>query len=115
VNLKKATIGELLALSRQVLVELRQRDVIRTTNAPTGDYAEWLVWRVVKGALEPNSKRSWDLVTTWSGSGPLGALGLPLWASVIFSAQHGSPDGLEAAVHYELERFGLTDRFEAWP
>ena len=62
-NLKKATIGELLALSRQVLVELRQRNVIRTTNAPTGDYAEWLVWRVVKGALEPNSKRSWDLVT----------------------------------------------------
>lgn len=62
-NLKKATIGELLALSRQVLVELRQREVVRTTNAPTGDYAEWLVRRVVKGELEPNSKRSWDLVT----------------------------------------------------
>lgn len=63
VNLKKASIGELLALSRQVLAELRQREVIRTTNAPTGDYAEWLVQRVVKGVLEPNSKRSWDLVT----------------------------------------------------
>jgi hypothetical protein len=65
-NLKRATIGELLALSRQVLVELRSRDVIRTTNAPTGDYAEWLVQRVVKGTLEPNSNRSWD-VTTPSG------------------------------------------------
>jgi hypothetical protein len=50
-NLKRATIGELLALSRQVLVKLRSRDVIRTTNAPTGDYAEWLVQRVVKGTF----------------------------------------------------------------
>jgi hypothetical protein len=65
-NLKRATIGELLALSRQVLVELRSRDVLRTSNAPTGDYAEWLVHRVVKGTLEPNSNRSWD-VTTPSG------------------------------------------------
>lgn len=62
-NLGKASIGELLALSRQVLAELRSRQVIRTTNAPTGDYAEWLVQRAVKGKLEPNSNRSWDLTS----------------------------------------------------
>jgi Family of unknown function (DUF6998) len=56
-------IGELLALSRSVLAELRRRGVVRTANAPTGDYAEWLAARATGGHLEPNSRRSWDLVT----------------------------------------------------
>lgn len=57
------SIGELLGLSRGVLAELHRREVIRTTNAPAGDYAEWLVQRATKGELAPNSKSSWDLET----------------------------------------------------
>jgi hypothetical protein len=63
VNLRELSIGELLALSRQVPAELQKRKVVRTTNAPTGDYAEWLVQRATGGTLAPNSKRCWDLET----------------------------------------------------
>ncbi len=60
-DLRKLSIGELLALTRGVLHELKRRRVIRTTNAPTGDYAEWLTMLVTKGELEPNSSKSWDV------------------------------------------------------
>jgi hypothetical protein len=36
--------------------------VIRTGNAPTGDYAELLVQQVTGGELAPNSERSWDVL-----------------------------------------------------
>lgn len=62
-DLPRLRIGELLGLSRSVLAELRRRGVVRTANAPTGDYAEWLAARATDGQLEPNSRRSWDLVT----------------------------------------------------
>lgn len=64
IDLNKMSIGELLGLSREVLAELRERKVLRTANAPTGDYAEWLVQRATRGKLEPNSKSSWDLETS---------------------------------------------------
>jgi len=35
--------------------------VIRTENAPVGDYAEYLVAAALGGELEPNSKKSWDV------------------------------------------------------
>jgi len=57
------TIGELLALSRRILAELRRRGVIRTGNAPAGDYAELLVQRATIGKLAPNSQKSWDVMT----------------------------------------------------
>jgi hypothetical protein len=63
VALAELSIGELLSLSRGVLGELRARGVIRTANAPTGDYAEWLAARATKVRLDPSSKRSWDLVS----------------------------------------------------
>lgn len=63
VDVTNLSTGELLRLSRKVLAELREREVIRTGNAPTGDYAEWLVQKSVGGKLEPNSNSSWDLET----------------------------------------------------
>lgn len=57
-------IGELLALSRRILAELRRRGVIRSGNAPAGDYAELLVQRATTGELAPNSQKSWDVVTS---------------------------------------------------
>ncbi|HET8815157.1 MAG TPA: hypothetical protein VFM51_09410 [Solirubrobacterales bacterium] len=55
-------ISDLLGIYGQVLHELNQRKVIRSANAPTGDYAEWLVQRALGGELQPNSNKSADLI-----------------------------------------------------
>jgi hypothetical protein len=60
-------ISDLLALNRSSLRELRNRGVVRSSNAPTGDYAEWLVQQITRGKLAPPSQKSWD-VRTASGS-----------------------------------------------
>jgi hypothetical protein len=62
-DLTKLTISELLALSRSILAELKNCGVIRTGNAPAGDYAELLVQRATGGQLAPNSQQSWDVRT----------------------------------------------------
>lgn len=54
---------DLLGLYRRILAELRNRGVIRTSNAPTGDYAEYLVGKMYGVDLEPNSTKGFDLVT----------------------------------------------------
>lgn len=61
-KLRDLSAGELLALSRGILAELRERGVIRSGNAPAGDYAELLVQRATNGELAPNSQRSWDVL-----------------------------------------------------
>lgn len=63
VNLTPMRTGELLALSRAILAELRHRGVIRTGNAPAGDYAELLVRVATEGELAANSQKSWDVQT----------------------------------------------------
>jgi hypothetical protein len=42
---------------------LRARGVVRTANAPAGDYAEYLVARALGGNLAHNSEKSWDVAT----------------------------------------------------
>lgn len=55
--------SELLSSYRGVLAELRRREIVRTGNAPTGDYAETLVKVAFQGELAPNSEKSWDVLT----------------------------------------------------
>jgi hypothetical protein len=62
-RLPDMAVSELLALSRGILAELKRRGVIRTGNAPAGDYAELLVQRATGGELAPNSQASWDVAT----------------------------------------------------
>ena len=52
----------LLALYRAILRELKGRGVIRTDNAPVGDYAEYLVATALAGQLAPNSEKGWDVL-----------------------------------------------------
>jgi hypothetical protein len=61
-RLKQRCISDLLGVYGQVLEELNERGVIRSANAPTGDYAEWLVQRALGGELQPNSNKSADLI-----------------------------------------------------
>jgi hypothetical protein len=62
-TLADLSVGELLAFSRRILAELRRRGVIRSGNAPAGDYAELLVQLATGGELAPGSQRSWDVLT----------------------------------------------------
>jgi hypothetical protein len=52
----------LFALYRSILKELKERGVVRTENAPTGDYAEYLVAKALGGVLAPNSEKRWDVL-----------------------------------------------------
>jgi hypothetical protein len=53
----------LLSSYASILAELRQRGVVRSANAPAGDYAEWLCSRALGGTLVDNfSVKSHDLV-----------------------------------------------------
>lgn len=67
-----ASVGGLLARSREILAELRLLGVLRTDNAPAGDYAEWLVKTASGGELQTNSNESYDVLTPSSHSYPGG-------------------------------------------
>jgi hypothetical protein len=54
---------ELLNQYAQILAELRVRGVVRTGNAPLGDYAEHMALSVYGGSLAQNSAKSYDLTT----------------------------------------------------
>lgn len=61
-NLSGRTSADLFALYRSILRELRTRGVVRTENAPAGDYAEYLVASALGGTLASNSEKSYDVV-----------------------------------------------------
>ena len=62
-DLTALEVADLLRLSAAATVELRRRGVLRTGNAPLGDYAEWLALRAFGGTLAPNSEKSYDLLS----------------------------------------------------
>ena len=56
------TVGELLGDYARILSDLRTRGVLRSANAPTADYAEWLFQRALGGELVGDgSVRSYSL------------------------------------------------------
>ena len=61
-DLEHRSTSDLFALYRGILRELRSRGVVRTENAPAGDYAEFLVGRALGGTLAPNSEKSYDVL-----------------------------------------------------
>lgn len=60
-SLSGASVPDLLGRYAAILQELRRRCVVRTRNAPLGDYAEYLAERVYGGELAANSVKSYDL------------------------------------------------------
>lgn len=61
--LRGASELELLVTHESILAELHRRGVVRTNDAPVGQFAEWLAHRKLGGTLEPNSKKGFDLRT----------------------------------------------------
>ena len=60
-DLEQRSTPELFALYRSILRQLSDRGVVRTENAPVGDYAEFLVKRALGGTLATNSEKSFDV------------------------------------------------------
>ncbi len=52
----------MLALWSSIMSELRSRGVLRSSNNPTGDYAEYLVASKLELKLQPNSTSGYDAV-----------------------------------------------------
>src|SRR3954454_23486403 len=52
---------ELLADRAAIMRQLRERDIIRTNNSPTGDIAEALVERALQGVRSHFSQAGWDV------------------------------------------------------
>ena len=63
INLADMTPLELLQLQGAVITELRDRNIVRTSNAPLGDYTEWLVAHHLNLDLETNSTAGFDATT----------------------------------------------------
>jgi hypothetical protein len=59
-SLHDKSISELLALYVAVMEELRERDVLRSANNPTGDFAEYLFCRAFGWTQEDNSAAAFD-------------------------------------------------------
>lgn len=57
---KSCSVQELLHLYVEVLDELRQRNIVRTSNSPVGDYAEWLAAHCLGLTLVSNSMAGYD-------------------------------------------------------
>lgn len=60
-GLRAHTVADLLLLYANVLTELQDRGVIRSTNNPVADYSEWLVARAFGAELAPKSVAGYDV------------------------------------------------------
>lgn len=53
---------ELLKFYSEIIDVLRERKIIRSSNAPLGDYCEWLFCNALGWKIEPGSKKGYDAV-----------------------------------------------------
>lgn len=60
-HLRTLDTRTLLRRYAETLAILKERDVVRSRNAPVGDLAETLVKEAYKGHLAPPSQKSWDV------------------------------------------------------
>ena len=59
-GVKSKSVLELLKLHSEVIGELRAREIVRSANNPTGDYAEWLFCRAFGWEQAANSVKGYD-------------------------------------------------------
>ena len=63
IDLKNKSPSGLLKLYTLILDELRTREIIRSSNAPTGDYAEYLFCNTFKWEQQGNSNAGYDAIS----------------------------------------------------
>jgi hypothetical protein len=88
---------QLLLASQEVIRELRHRRVVRSANAPAGDYAEWLVVQAVRGVLQEKSKKSYDVL--------MGEQRLQVKARVVADMKRKRYRALSVIRTWDFERF----------
>jgi hypothetical protein len=59
-DLTQLSVPDLLKLSSQISEELRRRLIVRSSNNPSGDYAEWLFAKAFSWTLEGNAQAGYD-------------------------------------------------------
>ncbi len=59
-DLKAQSVASLLGLHVEILDELRAREILRSANNPTGDYAEYLCCRAFGWEQMANSAKAYD-------------------------------------------------------
>lgn len=59
-NLRKMDVRDLLLTHAALMEELRNRNVIRSSNNPVADYTEWLVANTLNLSLKNNSSAGFD-------------------------------------------------------
>ncbi len=60
IDLNELSVSELLALHAQIGESLRDRNIVRSANNPTGDLAEYLFCKAFGWEQAPNSERGYD-------------------------------------------------------
>ena len=66
-DLNNLSIQENLRLFKEVLQHLKLKEVLRSNNNPTGDYAEWLSSRVFNLDLAVGSEKGFDAIGITDG------------------------------------------------
>ena len=61
-DLKKLSIKALLQTQANIILELKEREVVRTKNNPIGDFTEWLVAQAYGLELANNSRAGYDAI-----------------------------------------------------
>ena len=61
-SLQESSPLELLAAYETIRAELRRRTIVRTNDAPAGQFAEWIARACLGGELAPNSEKAYDLL-----------------------------------------------------
>ena len=61
-KIKTMNEKDLLKLHSNILLELKNRNVIRTLNNPIADYCEWIISQKFGWKLENNSKSGYDCI-----------------------------------------------------
>ena len=61
-DLQELSVVDLLRTNADAIDELRRRKIVTTSNAPLGDYAEWLFRRAFKWSAAGNSAKDFDAI-----------------------------------------------------
>lgn len=61
-DLSHLSVGDLLKLNAESVVELCNRKILRTKNNPVGDFAEYVISKALKLNLERNSRYGYDAI-----------------------------------------------------
>ncbi|MCG2686595.1 hypothetical protein L6278_00480, partial [Candidatus Parcubacteria bacterium] len=66
-DLKRVNEKKLLILYSDIINELKGRNILRSSNNPVGDYAEFMVAEKFNLELQPNSNKSFDAIDGKTG------------------------------------------------